>query len=152
MSGAEGGSKAVLVRPAQASDAPSIAGLVGQLAASSGERSPVNVAFVLRCLNGPASGILIAEVEGEAVGMLSYTSRPSLYHAADSCMIEELVVSEGHRRAGIGSRLLDAVAALAREKRCAEVSVSAMASNTAALDFYRRNGFEDEAVLLERHL
>jgi len=112
----------------------------------------VNVAFVLRCLHGPASGILIAEVEGEAVGMLSYTSRPSLYHAADSCMIEELVVSEGHRRAGIGSRLLDAVAALAREKRCAEVSVSAMASNTAALDFYRRNGFEDEAVLLERHL
>jgi ribosomal protein S18 acetylase RimI-like enzyme len=146
------GPKSILVRPAQPGDASAIAGLVRQLAASLGERSLVNEPFVLRCLKGPAAGILIAEFEGEVAGMLSYTLRPSLYHAAESCMIEELVVSEGRRRIGIGSRLMDAIVSMARENGCAEISVSALASNAEALDFYRRKGFEDDAVLLERHL
>ena len=142
----------VSIRPAQRGDAATIADLVGQLAASIQEFSSVDEEYVLRYLDTPGAGILVAEAEGEVIGMLSYTLQPSLYHAAASCMIQELVVREGFRRVGIGARLLNAIVALAREKGCAEVSVSAVASNREALGLYRKQGFQDEAVLLEQHL
>ncbi len=140
------------IRPARKDDAAAITHLVNQLAASLGESSSVNEQYVRRYLDTQGAGILVADTEGKVIGMLSFTLRPSLYHAASGCMIEELVVSEGFRRGGIGGRLLNAIFAFARERGCAEVSVSAMASNRGALDLYRRHGFEDEAVLLEHHL
>lgn len=142
----------ISVRPALKADAAAIARLVVQLAASLQESSAVDEEYVLRYLESAQAGVLVAEAGEEVVGILSYTLRPSLYHAAPSCMIEELVVGQGHRRGGIGSRLLDAVVDLARENGCVEVSISAMSSNTGALDLYRRRGFSDEAILLERHL
>ena len=39
----------------------------------------------------------------------------------------------------------------AGDQGCAEISPSVMASNAEALRFYRRHGFEDEALLLEHH-
>jgi ribosomal protein S18 acetylase RimI-like enzyme len=41
---------------------------------------------------------------------------------------------------------------LARDRGCAEVSVSAMESNREAVKFYLKHGFEAGAVLLEQHL
>lgn len=140
------------IRPARKDDAGAITQLVNQLAASLGESSSVNEEYVRRYLDTPGAGILMADAEGQVVGMLSFTLRPSLYHAATSCMIEELMVGEGFRRGGIGGRLLDAIFLLARERGCVEVSVSALTSNRGALDLYRRHGFSDEAVLLEQHL
>jgi ribosomal protein S18 acetylase RimI-like enzyme len=140
------------IRPARKSDAASIANLVTQLASSLGEHSAITEDYALRYLDSGQAGVLVAEAGGEVAGILSYTLRPSLYHAATSCMIEELVVSEGHRGAGIGSLLLDSIAALARDKSCVEISVSAMTSNTRAIALYKRLGFEDDAVLLERHM
>jgi ribosomal protein S18 acetylase RimI-like enzyme len=142
----------VSIRPARKSDAAAIAQLVAQLATFLQESSAVSEEYVLRYLESGEAGVLVAAAEGEVIGVLSYTLRPSLYHAATSCMIEELVVSEGYRRTGIGSRLLNTIVALAREKGCVEVSISAMASNRGAIDLYKRHGFEADAVLLEKHL
>jgi ribosomal protein S18 acetylase RimI-like enzyme len=142
----------VSIRPARKGDAGAIAQLVAQLANSLQESSAVSEEYVLRYLDSGEAGVLVAEAGGEVVGILSYTLRPNLYHAATSCMIEEFVVSTGRRRAGIGSRLLDTIVALARDKGCVEVSISAMTSNTGALDLYKRQGFTDEAILLEQHL
>jgi ribosomal protein S18 acetylase RimI-like enzyme len=142
----------VSIRPARNGDAAAITRLVRQLAASLGEFSPVDDDFVLHSLDTPGGGILVADAEGEVIGMLSYTLRPSLYHSAPACMIEELVVSEGFRRGRIGGRLLNALVSLARDRGCAEVSVSAMESNKEAVEFYLKHGFEAGAVLLEQHL
>jgi ribosomal protein S18 acetylase RimI-like enzyme len=142
----------ISIRPARKGDAAAIARLVAQLATSLEERSAVTEDYVLRCLDSGEAGVLVAEAEGEVAGILSYTLRPSLYHAATSCMIEELAVSEEHRGAGIGSLLLGTVLMLARDKGCVEVSISALASNTRAIALYKRLGFSDEGVLLEKHL
>jgi ribosomal protein S18 acetylase RimI-like enzyme len=40
----------------------------------------------------------------------------------------------------------------ARAHGCAEVSLGVMKGNQDALRFYQRHGFEDDALLLERHL
>jgi ribosomal protein S18 acetylase RimI-like enzyme len=142
----------ISIRPARRSDVAPIARLVVQLALSLQEHSAVTEDYVLRILDSGEAGILVAEGGGEVIGILSYTLRPSLYHAATSCMIEELAVDESHRSSGVGSQLLNCVLTLARDKGCVELAVSAMASNTRAIALYKRLGFEDDAVLLEQYL
>ena len=142
----------VNIRPACEKDAAIIVRLVGILADDLDERSPVDTDYVLSFLRTPGTGILVGDLAGEVIGLITCTLRPSLYHAGDSCMIEELVVREDFRSAGIGGMLLEAIVSLAADKGCPEVSLSVMSFNTKAIEFYRRHGFVDEAVLLEKHL
>ncbi len=143
---------AISVRLAEAHDAEAIAALVATLAGELQEHSPITPAYVADYLLSPGAHILLA-ARGEAVlGLLSFTFRPSLYHAADSCLIDELVVQPAERNRGIGTHLLQEAIQRARTHRCAEVSLSVMLSNRDAVRFYQRHGFEDQALLLERHL
>jgi ribosomal protein S18 acetylase RimI-like enzyme len=142
----------ISVRLADAHDTEAIAGLVTMLAAELKEHSPITPAYATHYLHSPGAHVLLA-VRGETVlGLLSFTLRPSLYHAADACLIDELVVQPAERNRGIGARLLQEAIRRARAHHCAEVSLSVMTSNQDALRFYQRHGFEDQALLLERHL
>jgi ribosomal protein S18 acetylase RimI-like enzyme len=144
--------KSITIRPARKTDAPIIVRLVGMLASDLEERSPVNADYVFRFLATPGTGILVADLADEVIGLISYSLRPSLYHAGESCMVDELVVRDDFRHTGVGGMLLKAIVTLATEKGCPEVSLSVMPFNTKAIEFYRRHGFEDEAILLEMHL
>jgi ribosomal protein S18 acetylase RimI-like enzyme len=140
------------VRLADVQDAEAIVALVAALAADLQERSPVTPAYVAAYLRSPGTHVLLA-VRGESVlGLASFTFRPNLYHAADSCLIDELVVERGARNQGVGALLLEEVVRRSQHHACAEISLSVMNSNRNALRFYRRHGFEDQALLLERHL
>jgi ribosomal protein S18 acetylase RimI-like enzyme len=139
------------VLPATPRDAAEVAALVRELARSTNETSPVDERSVRTFLRRPGCGALLARRSGATLGMVSYTVRPNLYHAADCCLIEELIVSGNARRQGVGRALLEAVTRMARERRCAEISVSTGTDNREALAIYRSAGYTDEAVLLERH-
>jgi ribosomal protein S18 acetylase RimI-like enzyme len=144
--------KTISIRPARETDASAIVRLIGLLASDLGEQSPVDSNYVLCFMRIPGTGILVADLAGELIGLISYTLRPSLYHTGESCMIEELVVRDDFRNLSIGSMLLEAIVSLAADKGCPEVSLSVMPFNTKAIEFYRRHGFVDEAILLEKHL
>lgn len=139
------------VRQAVTQDAHRVVELVQQLAATIGEDSPVSAATVEDFLSYPGSDVLLAEEGGQVVGLLSYSVRPNLYHAANVCLIEELIVDRAARGHGIGSALMEAVFAHAHASGCAEVSVTTMPDNTAR-SFYQRFGLVDEAIYLEKHL
>lgn len=152
---------AIAVRTATAADAVQVVTLVKELAAGMGEHSPVTEDYAAAYLGFPGSAALIAEEAtggpgeqggaGRVVGLLSYSVRPGLFHAADSALIEELVVAESHRGRGVGGTLLEALLAHLKARGCAEVSVTAMPDNEGALRFYRSHGLTDEAVYLEKH-
>jgi len=55
--------------------------------------------------------------------------------------VEALVVDRHHRRAGIGTALMDAAAAWALERGATEVVLTVWAGNTAAEAFYERLGY-----------
>jgi len=141
-----------MIREASSCDAADAVGLIRILAQSDGEESPVNEEYVREFLSFPGSGILLACAGDRALGLLSYSMRPNLYHASRSCLIEELVVDESARGRGIGGALVEAVMQKAAAAGCAEISVTTMPENRGAIRFYRSHGFEDEAVYLERHL
>lgn len=140
------------IREATAIDAAAIVALVAELAASMGEESPLTPAYAKEFVQRPGCVVLLAERHGHALGLLSLTLRPNLYHAADCCQIEELVVAAAARGQGIGGALVRAAVERATRAGCAEISVSTLLDNAAAQRLYRAHGLTDESLLLERHL
>lgn len=142
----------ISLRDAQSKDAAAIVGLIGELAAAAQDRSPISQAYVERYLASPTSHALLAESGGRVVGLLSYSIRPDLYHAADACLVEELVVHEPVRGHGVGSALLTELLSRLDGATCAEVSVAAACDNAPAMRLYRSHGLDEESILLETHL
>jgi ribosomal protein S18 acetylase RimI-like enzyme len=140
------------VRHAELMDIDHIVRLVAELAASTGESSLVTPTYVANYLAYPTSRVLLAELQGEIIGLLSYSIRPNLYHVGDCCTIEEFIVQTSVCGQGIGSTLLKYLFSQPEVIRCAEVSVSTLLNNEQAIEFYRTHGFTDEALLLEKHL
>lgn len=139
------------IRLAGCQDAQTIVNLIHELARVEGEASPLTAAYTLEYLAHPGSVVLLAEEGKEILGLLGYSTRPDLYHAGVCAEIETLVVSEKSRGQGVGQALVQYVMQLGRQQGWAEISVSTLFENTPAIEFYRKNGFEDEAILLEKH-
>ena len=142
----------VTVREARPGDEHDVVGLITELARTIGETSPITAGYVQEYLAFPGCHVLWAEEDGRLVGVLSYSIRPNLYHAANSALIEELVVRESARGHGVGSVLLSELLSRLPSQGCAEVSVTTMPDNDGAIRFYRSHGLVDEAVFLEKHL
>jgi len=136
---------------AAAADADAVAELVHELAREAGETSRVDAAYVRRWLAFPGRVVLVAAVAAERVGFLAYSLNPNLWHAADCCLIEDLYVKPAWRGRGIGGALVARVVAEGSRAGWAEVSVSTGRDNRAALALYRRQGLDEEWVLLEKH-
>lgn len=141
----------LIIRAAELADATDIVRLIAELAATDSEHSPITEAYVATYLSSATSKILLAERQNHVVGLLSYSLRPDLYHAAASCLIEELIVQEGVRGQGVGSALLAELLTRLATLDCAEVSVATMPTNTRAIKFYRRHGLAEACLFLERH-
>jgi ribosomal protein S18 acetylase RimI-like enzyme len=135
------------IRDAGPEDAAAIVRLIAEL----GGQSPVTKEYVESYLSFPGSGVLLAEEGDQTIGLLSYSVRPNLYHAGDSCLIEELIVHEPARGRGVGSALMSELFRRLISTGCAEVSVSTMPGNQRAIKFYKYHGLIDEAILLEKH-
>jgi len=139
------------IRAAETADWMEVERLVEELALMDGVKPAFPPGFTAAYIEDPQTEVLLAFRDGRAVGLLSCWIHPNLYHAGLVCQIEELVVLEGERGQGTGSRLIEAAVRLAERRGCAEISVSTSLSNHAAAKLYRRHSFTDEALLLERH-
>lgn len=81
---------------------------------------------------------LIAEYEGEPVGLLTYL--------ADGDSWEIVTIEVTRSGVGAGAALLDGVGALARGADARRVWLITTNDNTHALRFYQRNGFDLVAI------
>jgi ribosomal protein S18 acetylase RimI-like enzyme len=142
----------VTIRHAGPGDEPAVVELVQELSVAFDYPSPVDEHYVRHYLASAVSDVLLAVDEGAPVGLLSYAIVPGLFHAADSGLIESLVVAEGRRGEGIGRQLLERAMRLLEEAGCAEVSVSTDAENEAAQKVYFDAGLTEASLLLEKHL
>jgi ribosomal protein S18 acetylase RimI-like enzyme len=139
------------IRPATADDAPAAVGLMAQLNEFGHGQVDAGVEDRFRAmLNLPQHAIFVAQDDrGQIVGLLTASQRWTLWHTGPCALIEELVVDKGVRGQGVGRALIQAAIEWAKAQACSEVEVSTEMDNTAAQAFYRRLGFESEALLLE---
>lgn len=98
-----------------------------------GERGHRHAARLGRLEDPLAHPALIAELDGELAGVLTFVID------GDSC--EVLTLDAGERQQGIGTALIGAVETAAAEAGCGRLWLITTNDNVDALRFYQRRGF-----------
>jgi GNAT superfamily N-acetyltransferase len=127
------------VRDARAADADDIALLLEQLGYPSGASA---VQARLERLAIVGDRVVVAEVDGRAVGVAHVQVSPALERERPVAKIGALVVDEEHRSQGVGRALLRAVEDEARARGCGLLFVTTSESRDDAHAFYERTGLE----------
>jgi len=125
------------LRSARSQDAARISALLEQLG---WVVTPEQVVAELSA--SPTTELVVAESDGDVVGLIAITTRRQFQRAGNLITIDTLVVDEAYRSHGIGGQLVGA--AFEAATRCSAQAVE-LVSHLRRVDarrFYERLGFE----------
>ncbi|MGY1741701.1 MULTISPECIES: N-acetyltransferase family protein [unclassified Blastococcus] len=134
-------SSPLTIRRADPRDAADVAAMVGEIAAHEDQSAHVHVDAEQwrRLLGRPEVVVLLAERDGGPVGYVSAVRQLHLWTGGDVLNLDDLYVRPGARDAGVGRRLMGALAALAVPEQLL-VRWGMEPDNVGAQRFYRRLG------------
>jgi len=95
---------------------------------------------------------LIAEENGEIVGYADGGAKDVPYRKSRYFEIDNLGLIPEAKGKGLGRQLLEAITNWAKEHGFQKIYVNCYAMNEEALDFYRRNGYQEIDICLEKKL
>jgi len=143
------------LRPAEADDASLMAEMVRQLAKYQDQDSEVTARPEDFRRNGFGSDRqfegIIAEHDGEPVGLAIYFPTYSTWDASRGLFIHDLFVAQSVRGQGVGIRLVREIARIAKERGCTHLQLNVVHANPAR-NFYDRFGFTHRDDLLTYRL
>jgi len=146
----------ITYREAIADDAPQLLSLLAEIMEHHGVNPPdsAQLMCVLEDIfASPQHIVLVAEKDEEIAGMCALIFTLSTWSGSWVCELQDVVVTKGHRRTHLGRGLLRAAEALARQRGCTRLFLSAEAWNFDAHAFYRSLGLNEKASLyFERDL
>lgn len=131
-----------LIRPATATDASAVLALVRELAEFEQLMHEV-VADADLLRDAFASGqceALLAEADGNAVGLALYFHNFSTFLARRGLYLEDLYVKPAFRKHGIGRALLSRLAQIAIDRGCGRFEWAVLDWNVDAMRFYESLG------------
>ena len=106
---------------------------------------PMSSESVFHILASENEDIIVAENNGTMVGMVQLrfatTKDIPILVKKSFVYIQEMYVSDGSRRKGIGSKLLDATKSWALKRGATYLRTSCLPNNPPALEFYDKEGF-----------
>jgi ribosomal protein S18 acetylase RimI-like enzyme len=100
-------------------------------------------ASVQRLIDDPATEYLLAATATgqRPAGVCQLRYRPSVWTGAEDCWLEDLFVSAGARRHGLGAALVHEAQARARARGCRRIELDTAEDNQNAIRLYERWGF-----------
>jgi GNAT superfamily N-acetyltransferase len=129
------------IRAAAIGDASDVAQLLEALGyPCSRDDAAERIAVVL---GDPRQHLLLAEIGGEACGLVALDLRYSLVRGADQARITALVVTSACSRQGVGRRLLREVESISRRAGIARIEVTSNTRRHDAHAFYNGCGYAD---------
>jgi putative acetyltransferase len=142
----------VTIREVQAEDAESLQSYAARLFAEELpglHRRPTPTvederAFIAAYCDPPNAVMLLAEDEGQVVGLAGLLGRPTPGEAHVGAL--GISVDREYRARGLGTRLIDRLLELAPALGLRRIEVEAFANNPDAIRLYERIGFELEGV------
>jgi GNAT superfamily N-acetyltransferase len=100
-------------------------------------------ASVERLIADPDTEFLLAAYgDGPAAAVLQLRFRWSVWKAAPDAWLEDLFVSAGARRGGLGDALVHLAIERSRERGARRIELDCFEDNAPALALYARNGFD----------
>jgi ribosomal protein S18 acetylase RimI-like enzyme len=96
---------------------------------------------VRRLLADERTAFLLAEADGEAVGVCQLRYRYGLWLESEDCELEDLYVREQARGSGLGRELVEAAIDRARARGCGRIQLDTNEGNAAARALYESLGF-----------
>ena len=133
------------IEMATSADIPALSALLSQLFSQEAEFAPDDAAQsrgLGRIIDDPESGaILLARNAEQVVGMVNLLFTISTALGETVALLEDMVVSEAERGAGVGTQLLTAAISVARAHGCKRITLLTDRGNEAAQRFYRKQGF-----------
>ena len=142
------------VRRARPSDVPAMCGLLEELFSIESDFEPDagRQDSGLRALLKRRGSVLllVAEREGEVVGMCSVQTLVSTAEGGEVGLLEDLVVKSGRRGQGAGSALLAEALRWCALRGLLRVQLLRDFGNAAALDFYTHRGWSNTRLVCMR--
>ena len=132
------------VRPAELGDAHDVARLLGDLGYPCSRDEAAERIAVVR--HDPRQHLLLAEIDGDACGLVSLYTLYSVVHGTELARITALVVSPACQRQGIGRRLLREVELISRRTGVSRIEVTSNQRREEAHAFYRDCGYSDGSL------
>jgi GNAT superfamily N-acetyltransferase len=137
-----------LARPAEPPDIPAITHLLGQLGyPCSEEQVRARLGF-----GPPDRRVLVAELDGEVVGLAVLELLHPLHQAAPEAVLTALVTEANARHRGVARVLLADVSRRARQAGAARLTLRCHRRRDDAHAFYRGQGFDETALAFDRPL
>jgi GNAT superfamily N-acetyltransferase len=127
------------IRDARGADAEQIAGLLAQLGYPT---QPSAVVGRLERLSIVGDRVIVADLEGRAVGLAHLQVAPAIERDRPAAKIGALVVDEAHRGQGVGRALVEALEREARTRGCELLFLTTAERRDDAHVFYERVGLE----------
>ncbi len=100
------------------------------------------IAFEMLMQNSDAK-IIVAKFQGLVVGLATMQQVISTASGGISGVIEDVVVQKTYRKLGIGSRMIDYLSEIAKEKGYKRLQLVADKNNAKALHFYMKKGWQN---------
>jgi GNAT superfamily N-acetyltransferase len=98
--------------------------------------------------------VLVArDDEGKILGYLCAHASRFPYRAINPIAeVENMLVVEEHRRKGVGTKLVKEFNKWCQEKGIKRLKVGMLSKNTPAVSFYKKSGFEEFNLVLEKDI
>ena len=135
------GVNAIKIRQGKKEDLAAILSLIKELAEY--EKTPLEVKVTLEELEksgfgeNPVFRFFVAENEAGIVGMALYYIKYSTWKGP-CIFLEDLIVTQSHRRQGIGALLFEKMIELAKEMKMPRLEWQVLEWNEPAINFYKK--------------
>ena len=97
-----------------------------------------------------AAVVLVAEAAGRVVGMCSGQMTISTAEGGFSLLVEDVVVAQSWQGKGVGRALLTALEQWGASRKIGRLQLLADRNNGAALEFYRKLGWQPTELICQR--
>lgn len=101
-------------------------------------------------LKNTGSVILIAELNDQVIGMCSGQTVISTAEGGPALLVEDVIVTAAHQGKGVGGKLLQQLADWARQQSISRLQLLADRTNSEALGFYERQGWQTTQLICLR--
>lgn len=136
--------RAVICREAVCEDMPELMRMIHELATHEGDSAEVltDVTALKRagCAASARFGALLAEVDGQLAGFVSFTWGYAIWRDATVMNIDDVYVRPAFRNRGVGLALMYGARRLAREAGASRLRWEAKPWNEGGIRFYERLG------------